>query len=596
MTNLTSDHPSSPGNNTTNIASDSFTNINFSGNASESDPSASYDANGRPRRKRSKLETTEPYSAPAMTDNSSNNNAIVGSATAQEKAQQSQWRRRRAGSDSGSIASSRRSKRASQSQNHQQHAQATSTEMSNRNTQAPSTRNDDAATAAAGSPSPSPATGTMSKEPSKKKNSAVSRFLSFLKCCSCSSQEPHDKTEVGDQSEKVEPAKVAVKPQPARETQSLPNNNNSTVANTNLNNKQNATAIEPSAANSKERPNEKTGEQSQPAAQGGFGAASKGERSHDAMDDGPVSSATGSSNRLASSQEQQAPANNSMLPSRTTAQNSTFGSSQAVVNSAGQQWRSSDDTLISNPQHLQRQQQLQQSQHPDQSQTQLSQAPFQGSNRESIINDQTESQKRTDTDIEMTDAGPNVPLSSRDEVYPGAIPTAPTPNSGGAAYLNSNITATEGSQSQSQPYREYDSAVTQTGPGAGIGAGGLKLAVPSQQQTQPQAQADRTATSDNNATMEIDKSNDNDLTSTSAAMAPGAIAVGTNGVGVAAAAPPSPETSVAVTPIEAQKYLLPPMRPEFRGKKCLVLDLDETLVHSSFKVCVIRYIDLFDFI
>ena len=35
---------------------------------------------------------------------------------------------------------------------------------------------------------------------------------------------------------------------------------------------------------------------------------------------------------------------------------------------------------------------------------------------------------------------------------------------------------------------------------------------------------------------------------------------------------------------ETQKWLLPPMKPEFKGKKCLVLDLDETLVHSSFKV------------
>ena len=34
----------------------------------------------------------------------------------------------------------------------------------------------------------------------------------------------------------------------------------------------------------------------------------------------------------------------------------------------------------------------------------------------------------------------------------------------------------------------------------------------------------------------------------------------------------------------AQKSLLPPQAPEFKGKKCLVLDLDETLVHSSFKV------------
>jgi len=35
---------------------------------------------------------------------------------------------------------------------------------------------------------------------------------------------------------------------------------------------------------------------------------------------------------------------------------------------------------------------------------------------------------------------------------------------------------------------------------------------------------------------------------------------------------------------QPQKYLLGPIRPEFKGKKCLVLDLDETLVHSSFKV------------
>jgi RNA polymerase II subunit A small phosphatase-like protein len=32
------------------------------------------------------------------------------------------------------------------------------------------------------------------------------------------------------------------------------------------------------------------------------------------------------------------------------------------------------------------------------------------------------------------------------------------------------------------------------------------------------------------------------------------------------------------------KALLPAMRPEHKGRKCLVLDLDETLVHSSFKV------------
>ncbi|KAK2834953.1 hypothetical protein FQN49_006749 [Arthroderma sp. PD_2] len=35
---------------------------------------------------------------------------------------------------------------------------------------------------------------------------------------------------------------------------------------------------------------------------------------------------------------------------------------------------------------------------------------------------------------------------------------------------------------------------------------------------------------------------------------------------------------------EKQKWLLPPIQDHFNGKKCLVLDLDETLVHSSFKV------------
>ncbi|KAI1827487.1 HAD-like domain-containing protein [Xylaria intraflava] len=33
-----------------------------------------------------------------------------------------------------------------------------------------------------------------------------------------------------------------------------------------------------------------------------------------------------------------------------------------------------------------------------------------------------------------------------------------------------------------------------------------------------------------------------------------------------------------------QKYLLPPIEPRLKGRKCLVLDLDETLVHSSFKI------------
>ncbi|KNG46213.1 phosphoprotein phosphatase [Stemphylium lycopersici] len=49
------------------------------------------------------------------------------------------------------------------------------------------------------------------------------------------------------------------------------------------------------------------------------------------------------------------------------------------------------------------------------------------------------------------------------------------------------------------------------------------------------------------------------------------------------AAVQAPATEVAET-TEQQKYLLGPIAPRFQGKKCLVLDLDETLVHSSFKI------------
>lgn len=43
--------------------------------------------------------------------------------------------------------------------------------------------------------------------------------------------------------------------------------------------------------------------------------------------------------------------------------------------------------------------------------------------------------------------------------------------------------------------------------------------------------------------------------------------------------PPVPDAAP-----EKQTYLLPPAQPHLKGRKCLVLDLDETLVHSSFKI------------
>ena len=57
--------------------------------------------------------------------------------------------------------------------------------------------------------------------------------------------------------------------------------------------------------------------------------------------------------------------------------------------------------------------------------------------------------------------------------------------------------------------------------------------------------------------------------------------------------PPPPRNGIstaivpnAVAPTEPPKWLLPPLSPRLAGRKCLVLDLDETLVHSSFKVSI----------
>lgn len=51
------------------------------------------------------------------------------------------------------------------------------------------------------------------------------------------------------------------------------------------------------------------------------------------------------------------------------------------------------------------------------------------------------------------------------------------------------------------------------------------------------------------------------------------------------AAPVSEGSDIAVPDAPQPKFLLPAIEPHMKGRKCLVLDLDETLVHSSFKVC-----------
>jgi hypothetical protein len=48
------------------------------------------------------------------------------------------------------------------------------------------------------------------------------------------------------------------------------------------------------------------------------------------------------------------------------------------------------------------------------------------------------------------------------------------------------------------------------------------------------------------------------------------------------ASPPSRRNNPVPPPYQGSD-VLPPMDPRDKGKKCLVLDLDETLVHSSFK-------------
>jgi carboxy-terminal domain RNA polymerase II polypeptide A small phosphatase len=52
------------------------------------------------------------------------------------------------------------------------------------------------------------------------------------------------------------------------------------------------------------------------------------------------------------------------------------------------------------------------------------------------------------------------------------------------------------------------------------------------------------------------------------------------------------QSSINQTNGEQQKWLLPAVRPEHKGRKCLILDLDETLVHSSFKVSLSLNIEL----
>ena len=122
---------------------------------------------------------------------------------------------------------------------------------------------------------------------------------------------------------------------------------------------------------------------------------------------------------------------------------------------------------------------------------------------EQVIADRTPEQQARDTDIEMTDVGPSIPLSASEAATIPQEETFPTEKAESTVDLP-----------PPPPLDEREAQVVQTG---GMAA-----------QTQGYSES--------------------------------------------------------TSPAEVQKGLLPIMRPEHRGRKCLILDLDETLVHSSFKV------------
>lgn len=116
---------------------------------------------------------------------------------------------------------------------------------------------------------------------------------------------------------------------------------------------------------------------------------------------------------------------------------------------------------------------------------------------EELIHDRTPQQEQRDSDIEMTDAGPSVPLSAND--------VSGTSEDSGAQPAHHGVTTVKIDLPPPPPLSERQAQVT-------------------------------------------------------------------------------PPHSPAAAGEPGQKWLLPPIKPELKGRKCLVLDLDETLVHSSFKV------------
>lgn len=152
-----------------------------------------------------------------------------------------------------------------------------------------------------------------------------------------------------------------------------------------------------------------------------------------------------------------------------------------------------------------------------------------------IIQDRTPEQAARDTDIEMTDAGPSLPLATSD------LPHNPDVETSARERRSSSSSSSRIDLPPPPPLEERQIQNQHSDAGAVAGAGLLA-----------------------------------------------------GGAGVAAQHA-SHDPSAVSTPEPVQKWLLPPITPQFSGKKCLVLDLDETLVHSSFKVGLFSFSWIFDF-